>query len=77
MMPIRGGLTMSEHEPTIAEVLAAVSRLGVEMMSRMDRLQDTASQQGRDLNALLELVAAQQSGIRSAQDVGSSHTRAA
>jgi hypothetical protein len=71
---------MSEDEPTIANVLAAVShprtdmgQLCVDMMARMDRLQDTAIQQGRDLNVLLELMSAQQSGVRSAQEAGASH----
>jgi hypothetical protein len=47
---------MSEHEPTIADVLSAIDKMRIDLMARMDRLQDTATTQGRDMEALLDLM---------------------
>lgn len=66
---------MSEREPTNAELLAAINVIGskqdaqrTELMARMDRLQDTATQQGRDISALLDLMGGSQEAAKESRD---------
>jgi hypothetical protein len=72
---------MSDREPTLDDVLAEIAKLRIDTMGRMDRLQDTATQQSRDIAALLDLMAAGlraadegREGVRRAHDIGASNT---
>ena len=60
-------------EASQATIEAGQDKLRIELTERMSRLQDTATQQSRDITALLELMASNQ---QATQQTGESSQRA-
>ncbi len=65
----------------LARLEAGQGKLRVDLMARMDRLQDTLTEQGGDVNTLLDLMVANQriaerggAEAKTAFDIGSSNT---
>jgi hypothetical protein len=68
---------MSDREPTIGDVLTELRQMRTDLMARMDRQQDTASQQSRDIGAILELLGGQQQAASDATLAAHGATRTA
>ena len=57
-------------EASQATIEAGQDKLRIELTERMSRLQDTATQQSRDITALLELMASNQQATQQAGESG-------